>query len=475
MTSSPIHRQPSDAVALGRPSLDGLRPLDAAMVRGVESCYRLVEHLIEEVDRALERIKAAPHDGGAQAHAAMLVADLEQLALMAGSMFATLERRAAEQARLQACVASRAELAWHDRTEARVWAQSATVRADLATALRSGATLGSALAIALPRVDRIARRPLLASRRRIERAIHVAARRAPRAHARSRAPRRRRCASSRARPANASDGEPPPRRPIPRARGPPPVHWIATPETPSIPEYHLRVPGVGRAPHRQQVEPGRAGATSKRYTRTLTPRRGPGQPLFSFFRKGPRAHARNTNVRLSTTRAPPRVARDHPALTTGRHHHAPGVAQRLRAFPFSPRSYFLSPSVSRSASLKSHVESGSPQCSAAAARVSFCSAVMRIGTMNSLRVALRVALRRLMRAVMRLMIPPGATFVGTRVAGRLPCRTTTPGTVHSAQSAQDHQFPRDGHPPVIASASRSSVLPVARYQRDLPSPIVVAS
>ena len=37
------------------------------------------------------------------------------------------------------------------------------------------------------------------------------------------------------------------------------------------------------------------------------------------------------------------------------------------------------------------------------------------------------------------------------------------------------QFPRDGHPPVIASASRSSVLPDARYQRDLPSPIVVAS
>lgn len=224
VTNSPTrHRRNDDA-----PSLDGLGPLDAAMVRGVESGHWIIERLMEAVEREMERVEAAPHDEAARGRVALLMSALDECMRMADSMFGTLRRRAAEHERLRACHAAPTEIARHARAEARAWAQIAPVRADLADALRAGIDLRAALALTIPRVDRIARRRLLESRHRIERTIRHATLRAPRARARARTSRRRRCAASRARPSSSSDGEPP--RPLARARGPPPTRRVAAPK-----------------------------------------------------------------------------------------------------------------------------------------------------------------------------------------------------------------------------------------------------
>src|SRR5262249_4465195 len=127
VTNSPVQPRRTDDA----PSLDGLGPLDAAMVRGVESGHRIIEHLIEAVEREMEHVEAAPHDEAARVRLALLMSKLDGYVLMADSMFNTLRRRADEHDRLRACRASRAEITRHARAEARVWSKLAPVRADL--------------------------------------------------------------------------------------------------------------------------------------------------------------------------------------------------------------------------------------------------------------------------------------------------------------------------------------------------------
>lgn len=98
-----------------------------------------------------------------------------------------------------------------------------------------------------------------------------------------RAPRRRTATASVRRATadsgGSSDGDPPPR---PRARGPPPSRvGRAASGTPGFPESHLRGPVGGRGPHsycRTWPRPVRRPLSAS--TRTLAPRRGPGQPGF---------------------------------------------------------------------------------------------------------------------------------------------------------------------------------------------------